>query len=288
MTRRPAVTLIEVLVSMFIMAIGMLALLVLFPLGAINMAQALKDDRCASTASMAENVAIAKDIRHDPNVILGFTNGGPPNAAVLNLFVDPHGVIGLPPPPPVTPSYVRPPFGWPLGNSIPRVTPSFVSTAQTLADRWFCLPDDVTFTNSGTPDTTSGFVQRGQRYSYAYLLKQQATNSQQGLMQLYVVVYSGRPIGALTPEQVYSSPPTAPLGTAGNNFVSLPAVGTGIKIGGWIFDAGNGDFYRVTNITEAGGGTVVEVQPTLLANVNTAVQMDHVAEVIDKGTSWQP
>ncbi len=47
MTRRPAVTLMEVLIAMFIMAIGMLALLALFPVGAVSMAQALKDDRCA-------------------------------------------------------------------------------------------------------------------------------------------------------------------------------------------------------------------------------------------------
>ena len=38
MIRRPAVTLMEVLIAMFIMAIGMLALLVLFPIGAISMA----------------------------------------------------------------------------------------------------------------------------------------------------------------------------------------------------------------------------------------------------------
>jgi len=280
MTRRPAVTLIEVLVSMFIMAIGMLAILVLFPLGALNMGQALKDDRCASTAAMAENVAIAMHVRHDSNVILGFANKG---AAVRTLYVDPNGTITLPAPPA---PYTRPPFGWPLGGVIPRVTPSFVGSQQ-LADRWFCLPDDVTFSESGTPDVSSGNVQRGQRYSFAYLLRQQLSSSGQPLIQLYVVVYSGRPIGALTVEQTYTAPTYTVTGTATTNAVTISTTGTGMKRGGWILD-GSGDFYRITNLTESGGGTVLEVQPNLIANVSTVIQMDYVAEVIDKGTSWQP
>src|SRR5579859_4703339 len=154
MTRRPAVTLIEVLVSMFIMAIGMMALLVLFPLGAISMGQALKDDRCATTAIMAENVAIAMNVRHDPLVLAGFaTSGGGP------IYVDPNGVIeGMPT----------------LGGTIPRVSTSFATTpptlARKLADRWFSLPDDIKFAESGTPDISGGSVERGRRYSYAYLL----------------------------------------------------------------------------------------------------------------------
>ncbi len=83
MTRRPATTLIEVLVAMFIMAIGMLALMVLFPLGALNMGQAFKDDRCASTAAMAENVAIAMNVRHDPSVTAAF------NTPSTLVYVDP-------------------------------------------------------------------------------------------------------------------------------------------------------------------------------------------------------
>jgi competence protein ComGC len=97
-SRRPGVTLVEVLVSMFIMAIGMLSLLTLFLLGAINMAKALKDDRCASTAAMAEQVAIMWDIRHDAlvlqaiaasNATLPATYVGPGNP----VYVDPYGQI---------------------------------------------------------------------------------------------------------------------------------------------------------------------------------------------------
>lgn len=52
--RRPGVTLLEVLVAIFVMAIGLLALLTLFPIGAIQMAQAVKDDRTAGEATHAD------------------------------------------------------------------------------------------------------------------------------------------------------------------------------------------------------------------------------------------
>ena len=43
---RPGTTLVEVLVAIFVMGIGCLAILAMFPLGAMNMARSIKDDRC--------------------------------------------------------------------------------------------------------------------------------------------------------------------------------------------------------------------------------------------------
>src|SRR2546421_599817 len=56
MKRRSATTLVEVLVAIFVTAIGLLALLALFPLGALTMAQAIKDDRTAHAAGNAAAV----------------------------------------------------------------------------------------------------------------------------------------------------------------------------------------------------------------------------------------
>src|SRR5438876_7451723 len=53
MNRRNAVTLTEVLIAIFVLSIGLMALLSLFPLGAAQMAQALKDQRCAEAAGIA-------------------------------------------------------------------------------------------------------------------------------------------------------------------------------------------------------------------------------------------
>jgi hypothetical protein len=41
---------VEVLVAIFVTGVGLLALLTLFPLGALDMARAIKDDRAASVA----------------------------------------------------------------------------------------------------------------------------------------------------------------------------------------------------------------------------------------------
>jgi Tfp pilus assembly protein PilV len=53
--RRPGLSLTEVLVALFVMALGLIALLTLFPLGAMQIGQALKDDRTAQTANQADN-----------------------------------------------------------------------------------------------------------------------------------------------------------------------------------------------------------------------------------------
>src|SRR6516225_10384823 len=54
--RRRGVTLTEVLVAIFVCGLGLMALMTLFPLGAMNMAQAIKDDRCGHAAANATAV----------------------------------------------------------------------------------------------------------------------------------------------------------------------------------------------------------------------------------------
>ena len=56
MARRPGLTLTEALVAMFVAALGMISLLTLFPLGALQMGQALKDSRTAETARQADSL----------------------------------------------------------------------------------------------------------------------------------------------------------------------------------------------------------------------------------------
>src|SRR5208282_5511833 len=50
---RRGITLTEVLVAIFVTGLGLIALMTLFPLGALNMAQAIKDDRTAQAAANA-------------------------------------------------------------------------------------------------------------------------------------------------------------------------------------------------------------------------------------------
>src|SRR5882757_2725476 len=88
-TRRPGVTLIEVLVAIFVMGIGLICLLTLFPLGAMRMAAAFKDERAAQAAINARTIADAKKLRYDPSLDVFFKNpGGATGAASDN--VDPN------------------------------------------------------------------------------------------------------------------------------------------------------------------------------------------------------
>lgn len=304
----------EVLIAMFIMAVGMMALLVLFPVGAVSMAQALKDDRCAYASYVSENVAIATNVRNqDANVNTAFLAAGtlPTSGALQSglVFVDPYGVLAMP--------VVAPTNGIPLGvlglsPGIPRVSPTFITIGGALApqftDRWFSLQDDMTFNQSGTPDTiaTGGILDRGRAYSYAFLLRRQpalAYSSNPFPTSMYsvhldAVVYKNRPVVSMTPE--VSLPATVIPGVP--NGMVVTGVGTTMKRGGWILDTSytgpatgliNGVFYRVTNLTEnlATGTTTVEVQQNLLVSpaqpLTQITIMDYVAEVFDKGYGWQ-
>jgi hypothetical protein len=308
MKRRPAVTLMEVLIAMFIMAIGMMALLVLFPVGAVSMAQALKDDRCAYASYVSENVAIATNVRNqDANVNAAFLAAGalPTSGALQSglVFVDPYGVQAMP---------SVAPYGTPLGlfgvsPGIPRVYPTIVTLAGVLTprltDRWFSLQDDITFNQSGTPDTitTGGIIDRGRAYSYAFLLRRQPPLAYSNnpfptsmySVHLDAVVYKNRPVVSMLPETTLPA-----VGAANTNGIVVTGIGTTMKRGGWILDTSysgpatgliNGYFYRVTNLTEnpATGTTTVEVQQNLLAPVTQITIMDYVAEVFDKGYGWQ-
>jgi prepilin-type N-terminal cleavage/methylation domain-containing protein len=57
--RRDGVSLLEVLVAIFIMGIGLLALLTLFPLGALELAQSIRDDRAGQIANSASALSLA-------------------------------------------------------------------------------------------------------------------------------------------------------------------------------------------------------------------------------------
>lgn len=57
MSRRSGLTLVEVLVAIFVMGIGMIALLTLFPIGVLQMAQAIRQDRCLRAAHAADTVS---------------------------------------------------------------------------------------------------------------------------------------------------------------------------------------------------------------------------------------
>jgi hypothetical protein len=328
MRRRPAVTLLEVLIALFIMAIGMLALLVLFPLGAFSMGRALKDDRCATAASMAEQFAIANDLRHDTAI------DGPLNSYTTQLFQTPSVTLPTSYSGPSFPVYVDP-YGamggltlLGTGPGIQRINPKYSNSLVALTDRWFSLPNDITFLSTGTPDLSSLNVDRGRRYTWSYMLRRPQAWADKAI-DMTVVVYYNRPTAVPQAETVYNVSPTAYIAASpqlgamagtptqgASGLVLTGASATDFRRGNWILDTtpigttvnaqGNlvpppqpwvprADFYRVVNVDDLGGGNVaLDIQPSLICDSNSSgavanvVLMSNVAEVFPKGTSWQP
>src|SRR5262245_31492828 len=125
--QRPGATLIEVLVAIFVMSIGLMALLALFPLGALRMAQAIKDDRAANTAATGSSLAQARDLRNDITVG-GFA--ADPSWPWLDAYADPN--------PPGTPPAQRVYVADPDGPSYPVfVDPIGFFMAVSYYDRWW-------------------------------------------------------------------------------------------------------------------------------------------------------
>lgn len=196
MPRRSGATLIEVLVAIFIMGIGLIALLVLFPLGALRMAKAIQDDRCSQAAVSASSIANIGSVRTDNNVqtamLIGTTGLPQPNSELKSypVFVDPIGLrtmAGLPGATVVA--------GNPL---VPRVSPSFLNIANNLdVMRFFALPDDLMFDNVNIPNfgypktLLPGLVERDTRFTWAYLA-QRPRCADASVVDLSVVVYNSR------------------------------------------------------------------------------------------------
>jgi hypothetical protein len=139
-TRR-GVSLTEVLVALFIMALGMIALLTLFPLGAMQIGQALKDDRTAQTADQADGyLRMYWRTVHAERI----ANGGQPGDPFVWAFDDPNLLNQVPTTSPgvslstYLPAYrIMPP---PPSPPFPQTPPLPISPTSLIADKWVNPP----------------------------------------------------------------------------------------------------------------------------------------------------
>ncbi len=291
MSRRPGSTLIEVLVAIFIMGIGMLAILALFPLGALSMAQAIQDDRTAHIAANAAAAAQALDLRNDPEVVQAMIapGGGLPgtNADLPSYpaYVDPIGLqtyganlVGVVPPPlgPGVPA-----------SAIPRTAVAAVRTAPLSLGgglvsnkilRWFAFLEDIQFDPRGAGSNLPAVpLQRDISLSHALMFRRPRSGDP-AVVDMAVVVYNRRPITALlglTPDE-YGFDNAAfnqdSNGTPTPNMVTfnVPTTRANVPLrpGTWLLDASvtlvpsvanqkygyaNAYFYRAVNVTAVPG-----------------------------------
>lgn len=288
MPRRSGATLIEVLVAIFVMGIGLLALLTLFPLGALTMAGAIQSDRCAQAGISATDIAAARNLRNDPNVteaMMGRFQGvqeltqPPADARSYPVFVDPIGyAMAIPPNHKVVAGLqqfrrVYPNFIDPNPNDANPANPA--NPQHTFP--WFMLLDELIFdASTGTPppwgtpkQLVAGVVERDPRYSWAYLVNRPRA-ADPSVVEMAVVVYSGRPL-SLTSSLSLSET----LYGQYNNALPLPEVAYDVpssrirvrweffnnvepqvRAGNWVLDASTvrnqtrAYFYRVAGVTD--------------------------------------
>jgi hypothetical protein len=304
--RRCGVTLTEVLVAIFVCGLGLMALMTLFPLGALNMAQAIKDDRCGHAAANAS--AILRSVWRVSLETGGKIPAGPgtfvPDPALLSLetalrsgpvYLDPLGANMY--------------AGLNLPGGIQRRN---LGLTFQQALRWCSLLDDIDFNPNATPQVWGTEISRQARYSWAWMLRwprgfdttlAAGAGPRMRAVEFSVVVYHNRPMNqtpGLVPvgETAYTAtfwpaPPAVPQAVV----IPYAGVRPSIKKGGWIMDATrdavtgqpHGYFYRVIGIQDLGPATglVLTVQTPFRGAMpaqGTIVFMDNVAEVFERST----
>jgi type II secretory pathway pseudopilin PulG len=320
MSKRSGATLVEVLVAIFIMSIGLLALLALFPLGVISMAQAIQDDRASHCASNATSLAVALNLHLDANVVAGFKNPGPdltvpnsqavdpdPNGPSWPVFVDGVGNATA------QGEYSQWLAAYPYG--ITRKAPTYANSNTTVLQS-FTLLDDLRFGANGAPSFP---VDREGNFSWAYLMRR-PRYSNAAAVNMDVVVYSRRSVNlsaALAMPEYYYTGQVDLVGSRPNVIVLTWSAGQNpppVRAGGWILDAtpnstqqggqtlyspGHARFYRVVGINEVANPNTVElevqdnlqdfsVQPGPNNPTGRFIVLDSVVEVFPRGTQWRP
>ena len=193
---RAGLSLMEALVALFIMAIGMISLLTLFPLGAIQMGRALRDDRCAQCAWQGDGV-----VRTWWQVEVADKSG----AATVPYYsaLDGTGANAVPPSSSGPSNVVAiDPIGWWSGRSNQNLAGSGIVRASSgltnnlrTSIRACSLMDDVFFNEQANPDTVSGSVAgrvvRQGRYNWMALI-QRPVNADRGAAKEYEMWGGGR------------------------------------------------------------------------------------------------
>ncbi len=172
--------------------------------------------------------------------------------------------------------------------------------------RYCGLQDELTFLNSGTPDTTSG-LQRIPQTTWAYWLRR-PNNAMPNVVELSIVVYSNRNLQTGSAETLLtgvnnSANPT--INPSGNPTDADPCAGTDIRRGMWIVDVTTnypapgqtanarnlgpvqGNWYRVVSADDTGIGVQLELQPVPVVARQNIIVMEDVAEVFPRGTGWK-
>jgi prepilin-type N-terminal cleavage/methylation domain-containing protein len=296
--RRSGFSLTEVLVALFVMAVGIISLLTLFPLGAVQMGHALRDDRVQTTALQADaylrlwwqREIIEKTIVEQSYVAMTSPGDGhlalspaPPSPS-YPVLLDPIGFQARNGPP-----KTRLAGQFVLAQGFPRRTINALNTGNSATDyvtsfRACSLMDDLEFSrdpvlgNPGTPAPSAetgvaAAVVRGGRYNWSAVI-QQPNSQHRGIADLKILVFERRAPGT-APADAEMSYVVNNI-TVGSTQLTIPDTLDNLKIrvNGWIMDGTiggnirNANFYRIQSIAEnvpTAGQTTIELQTPIKA-----------------------
>lgn len=270
-TRRPGMSMAEVLVALFVMALGAIAILTMFPVGMFQMGQALKDDRTSQAAAAADGY-----MRHYWRTEVVEKGGGtePFVAALDNPDARPDSLNAAPNPTkgtqsvaglPTTsyPVFVDPmgyvaPWGsqnttahqfWVGNQLIPRRSLNQVmAQGGNYPQRVCSLLDGFSYGTDGQPANTTGVIERELRYNWLWVI-QRPNNADKYTANMTVVVFDKRAFqfAPANAEQVFAGSPTpTPIGVPNPQVVFVVGatsiqVPTALRVpavqkGGWVMD----------------------------------------------------
>jgi prepilin-type N-terminal cleavage/methylation domain-containing protein len=294
---RSGFSLTEVLIAIFVLAIGMMGILALFPLGAAQMAQAIKDERTGQLADIGE---AHMRILWRQAWLVPYSSANPtnPNVGALDTeqnmvkrfpeFAFDFGQTSATSTGPGQPIYLDP-LGAYAGQPASIANQGMVmrynsSATSALAQRIrvFGLIDDLSFIQNGQAAYP---ISRADRYNAAFLLQRQKNNVRQEV-NLKVVVYQGR-----APDQPSIEVPIGTTTVAPNtDSIHVSTSGIPLRLNSWVLLSGTSpepfaDFYRVVGYTES--QISVSPQVRVHGSINYyayAAILTDVIEVFDRGT----
>jgi prepilin-type N-terminal cleavage/methylation domain-containing protein len=303
MTRRPGLTLTEVLVTLAILAFGVLAILTLFPLAASQMAIAVREDRSAQAANAADGYFRA----YWKSQVVEYGGSTEPFYTALD---DPDGTGPTPAAGPNEPSY--PVFIDPIGvntrgsgwmgdstTSAPRRSLNLLGGNPTQAFRVCSQMDSLGYDDNGHP-----LADRELRYNWSWVI-QRPLNSNKFSATMSVLVYDFRPNFFLPAgsEGVFASGGTNGVvpGSTSLTLTYNAGVAPNVKPGSWIMDvtdptvAGNpannkirhANAYQIVSATPdmSGNAMYLELQTPLKKANDPAVGAYNGRFLVLKGVS---
>ena len=176
---RKGLTLLEVLITIFVMAIGFLSVLTLFPLAARKLARAIDSDRATLMAGNAAASATILGFRDMAQVALNSELAPLPPQDPRRL--QPSTVVHL------DPAGVFSGAGTFAGSFL---LPAGLNQLPANWREWVVSQDEMRFESNGLPE--AGF-RRGERYSASYLFRRRQLNDPDSL-ECLILVFTGRPI----------------------------------------------------------------------------------------------